>query len=98
MSDIFTKIDELLADVVKRVNNARELLKTCNESNEAEPKTEVKKVELEDVRKVLTDKSRAGFTSEVKELLKKHGANKLSEINPDEYEALIVEAGNINGN
>ncbi len=98
MSDIFTKIDELLAEVVERVNNARELLKSCNTSDVVEPKAEVKKPELEDVRKILTEKSRAGFTAEVKELLKKHGANKLSEVNPDDYEALIVEAGNINGN
>jgi len=33
----------------------------------------------------------AGFTKEVKELLIKHGANKLSEINTAEYEALLAE-------
>lgn len=98
MSDNFTRIDELLAEVEERISNIHKILEAIDESLKAEPKTEVKKVELEDVRKVLTDKSKAGFTSEVKELLKKHGANKLSEINPDEYEALIVEAGNINGN
>lgn len=98
MSDNFTRIDELLAEVEERISNIHKILEAIGESLKAEPKTEVKKVELEEVRKVLTDKSKAGFTSEVKELLKKHGANKLSEINPDEYEALIVEAGNINGN
>ena len=34
----------------------------------------------------------AGFTKEVKELLMKHGANKLSEIDPAEYEALLTDA------
>ena len=46
---------------------------------------------LTEVRAVLAEKSRAGFTKEVKELLIKHGADKLSEINPTEYEALLAE-------
>lgn len=50
------------------------------------------KLTLEDVRKVLTEKSRAGKTSDVKALLKKHGSNKLSEVNPDDYEELLKEA------
>ena len=60
-----------------------------------EPKADVpeeKPLTLEDVRAVLADKSRQGFTSEVKELLKKHGADKLSEINPAEYKALLADA------
>ena len=46
-----------------------------------EPKPELK---LEDVRAVLAEKSRAGHTAEVRALLKKYGAAKLSEIDPDE--------------
>ena len=44
-----------------------------------------------DVRKVLADKSRAGNTSKIKELLIAHGAEKLSEIDPKEYAALVRE-------
>ena len=44
-----------------------------------EPKPELK---LEDVRAVLAEKSRAGHTAEVRALLKKYGAAKLSEIDP----------------
>lgn len=33
---------------------------------------------LEEVRAVLADKSRAGHTAEIRELLKKYGASKLS--------------------
>ena len=51
-----------------------------------EPKPELK---LEDVRAVLAEKSRAGHTAEVRALLKKYGAAKLSEIDPTNYEALI---------
>ena len=41
---------------------------------------------------VLADKSRAGFTEQVKELLKKHGADKLSAVDPAEYKALLADA------
>lgn len=58
-----------------------------------EPKPpEPKAVTLEEVRAVLADKSRAGFTAQVKELLKKHGADKLSAVDPAEYKALLADA------
>ena len=47
---------------------------------------------LEQVRGVLADKSRAGFTAEIRTLLEKHGAAKLSEIDPSKYTALLAEA------
>jgi len=47
---------------------------------------------LEDVRAVLAEKSRAGHTAEVRALLKKYGAAKLSEIDPANYEALMKDA------
>lgn len=55
-----------------------------------EPKKE-KPLTLEDVRAVCADKSRQGFISEVKEILTKHGADKLSEVDPSEYKALLAE-------
>lgn len=44
-----------------------------------------------DVRKTLAEKSRAGHTAKIKELLIAHGAEKLSEIDPKEYAALVKE-------
>ena len=49
-------------------------------------------LQLTDVRAFLAEKSRMGFTAQVKALLKKHGAGRLSEIAPAEYEALMEEA------
>ena len=46
---------------------------------------------LEEVRAVLADKSRAGHTAEIRELLKKYGASKLSLVDPKHYEALLRE-------
>ena len=47
---------------------------------------------LEQVRAVLAEKSRAGHTAAVKALLTKHGADKLSDIDPAEYPALLADA------
>jgi len=49
-------------------------------------------VTLEQVRALLADKSRDGYTAEVRALLEKYGAAKLSEIDPGEYAALLAEA------
>lgn len=56
------------------------------------PAKEEKTVTLEAVRAVLADKSRKEFTAEIRSLLNKHGATKLSDIDPAEYPALITEA------
>ena len=47
---------------------------------------------LEDVRAILMSKNRAGFKEEVKALLLKHGADRLPDIAPSEFAALIAEA------
>jgi len=54
--------------------------------------TEERPFTLEDVRAVLADKSRQGHTAEIRTLLQKYGANKLSEISPENYPALLAEA------
>ena len=62
------------------------------EPDQPAPQPEKKAVTLEQVRAVLADKSHDGFTAEVRVLLEKHGAKKLSEINPDNYAALLADA------
>ena len=59
-----------------------------------EPKAEehAKEISYTDIRKVLADKSRAGHTAEIKEILTQHGAGKLSEIDPKEYAVILKEA------
>ena len=67
-------------------NTAKKDAKAAKQEPEEKPLT------LEEVRAVLAEKSRAGHTEEVRELLNKHGADKLSEIDPAEYAALLAEA------
>lgn len=47
---------------------------------------------LEQVRAVLADKSRQGHTAEIRSLLQKYGAAKLSQIDPAHYKALLADA------
>ena len=47
---------------------------------------------LEEVRMVLADKSRAGHTEEVKALISRYGADRLSDIDPADFAALMAEA------
>lgn len=49
-------------------------------------------ITLEQVRAVLAEKSHDGFTAEVRALLQKHGADKLSLIDQAEYESLLKDA------
>ncbi len=50
---------------------------------------------LEEVRAVLAAKARDGFTADVRTLLLKYGADKLSGVNPGDYQALLAEAEGI---
>ena len=61
-------------------------------SVQPESKPTSKPITLEDVRAVLAEKSRNGHTAKIRELLEKHGAAKLSEIEPQKYAALLAEA------
>ena len=59
-------------------------------AQESDPPT--KAVTLEQVRAVLADKSQQGFTADVRTLLEKYGAPKLSQIDPASYAALMADA------
>ena len=72
------------------------VLLTALESDEELPKEEKAKqeektYEIEDVRKILADKSRLGHTAKIRKLLEKYGAKKLSEIEPSNYKDLVAD-------
>src|SRR5699024_2978166 len=66
-------------------------LESDGELEEVKPKKEEKGYELEEVRKILADKSRAGYTDQIRDLLQKYEAKKLSEIEPSEYKDLVKD-------
>ena len=99
MSDMAMTIEELRNAAVA-INDVANWLaqqfssddKQQNENITAKPEKKTKPaLTLEEVRAVLADKSRAGHTAEIRELLKKYGASKLSLIDPKHYEALLRE-------
>ena len=51
---------------------------------------------LEAVRAVLANKSRAGHTTQIRSLLQKYGADKLSGVDPANYKALLADAEELN--
>lgn len=66
---------------------------TSTSVKESEPSA--KPVTLEQVRAVLADKSQQGFTAQVRTLLEKYGAPKLSQIDPANYAALLADAAGL---
>lgn len=85
LADLFSNTEEEIT--VKKATP-----KVPFEAKAENPVIEKKSITLEEVRKVLAEKSRAGFTDEVKAILTKHGAEKLSDVDPTEYKALLAEA------
>ena len=72
-----------------------EALKTLAEGLQEDPK-EDPPVTLEQVRGVLADKSRAGHTAEVKEIISRYGAEKLSAVDPVNFPAILKAAEGLN--
>ena len=98
LEEILTTAEKILTAVTELTKLVTDFIKVVKElSEEPTPVVEAPKNEitLEDVRKVLTALSRDGHTAEVKALLTKHGANRLSEVKPEEYETLLKEAEDI---
>ena len=87
MSELSQILDEMVSCGENLIQTAK-ALKDIFSSTEEEKKS----VSLEDIRAVLAEKSRRGFTEEVKEIILKHGADRLSGIDPSEYESLLSEA------
>lgn len=73
---------------------AEQLISMADKLEQGAPKEEEPAEELSytDIRKILAEKSRAGHTAKIKEILVAHGAEKLSEIDPKEYAGIIRDA------
>lgn len=107
MSELSMVIDEMIAcgeGLIKAATQLKELFSTDNDSEQktpVQPKTEPlpKKEETpsktytkEDVRGILASKSAKGYGKEVKALLSKYGADKLSTLSPGHYASVVSEA------
>ena len=80
-------------DIKAKLGSATATPATVAEAKPAKEKAEA--YTLEQVRSALAELSRKGYTDAVRNLLHKHGANKLSEVEPACYEALMADAKEI---
>ena len=92
MSELEMMVKELRGYGENLIRMAEVMTEMFSASAQSErEETPKKQLSLTEVRAVLAEKSRAGHTAKVKELLEKHGAPKLSGIDPAEYPALLAE-------
>lgn len=92
-NDELQKLEAVLADCGKALlGMADALMEKKEEVPSAEgQKNPEKKLTLEDVRRVAADKARQGHTEEVRQLIQKFGADKLSGVETAKYPALMEE-------
>ena len=96
----FSELDLAIKDLRSAAATINEVANTLAEMFSTESADEAPAVAalaepqltLEQVRAVLADKSRMGFTAEIRALLQKYGAAKLSGIDPAHYKALLADA------
>lgn len=93
MNEMAQTIEELRSAAAAINDAANWLAKMFGGAGDAKPAVPTEPtLTLEQVRAVLADKSRQGHTAEIRSLLQKYGATKLSQIDPANYKALLAEA------
>ena len=99
MSEMASTIEELRRSAAA-ISNAADWLAEQFSGDEPAPEAPepVKEppLTLEAVRAVLADKSRAGYTAQIRSLLQKYGADKLSSVDPVNYKALLEDVEGLN--
>lgn len=88
MSEMNATIKEL-RDVASAINDIANWLTSTFGGGDEQPEPQLT---FEQVRAILADRSRMGLTAQVRELLLKFGANKLSEVDASSYNQLVTEA------
>ena len=87
-------IEEKPKKRTRKTAKAEPKTETEKPAPEAEPVPEEKKPEItfQQVRAVLAQKSREGYTSAVKNIIEYFGAEKLSDIKPENYAEVLEQA------
>ena len=83
-----------LRDIASSINDiANWLTDALGSTDDAEAApAPAKTYSLEEVRAILAEKSRDGFTAQIRDLLQKYGASKLSEVDFARYGDLVADA------
>lgn len=100
MDETYLKIAEgfeMIAQSFRALASSKEVVSITEKEKPSEQKATTAEppkptVTIEQIRSVLAKKSQAGKTADVRELLVKFGATKLSEISHDSYPELLKAA------
>ena len=99
LSELSQVLDELVscgegmirtANALREMHTAEEPLVSHEETTPVETAV-AKAYSFTDVRKAFSAKSHAGFTDQVKAVISKYGADKLSAVKEDDYPALMAD-------
>ncbi|CAB1253384.1 hypothetical protein [Clostridium tyrobutyricum] len=93
-------IQDIIVNLKGITSSLETLVKTLNESADSEQKENTKEVKqkqptLEEVRAAMAEKNREGHREEVKAILVKYGANKLTALDPEHYVEVLKKVGGI---
>ena len=92
------ELDALLTELSEHSRFLQESVKAIREllsGGEPEGKPEEKRYSIEEVRALLLEKRKSGFKDEIRALLLRHGAERLTDIDPAEYCDMMAEAEEI---
>jgi len=84
-------MDEFQKELLNVLNRIANSLQAPEPAPDTSTPPEQPKLSLEEVRAILAEKSRAGFTAKIQLLLEKYGASKLSKIDAGHYQALVKD-------
>ncbi|PRT78153.1 hypothetical protein C6A25_00635 [Streptococcus anginosus] len=89
-------VELVVKDLEMLTSHLKELLVDEEDGKVEKPRAEPsKKISLENVRAVLAKLSQHGKTAEVRDLLTKYGATKLSDVDEGKYKDLLQDAEGI---
>lgn len=89
-------VELVVKDLEMLISHLKELLVDEEDGKVEKPRAEPsKKISLEDLRAVLAKLSQHGKTAEVKDLITKYGATKLSDVDEGKYKDLLKDAEGI---
>ena len=97
VANLLADLTSAVAEVAAEFGEVKRVEKSAAETQPAEPQpaekvNAQKQPTMEEVRAILAEISRNGKTEDMKALLHKFGATRLSEIKPEDYTALIEAA------
>lgn len=86
-----SKVIEKLNAISTLINEIISLLK----EEKSDSVEEVKTISFEDFKGELIDYARDGLSNEIRDVIEKHGVNKISELKPNQYEEVLNEVRGI---